>query len=389
MSNILVGVTGGIAAYKVCDVVSYFRKKGHNVDVIMTKNATEFVSPLTFETLSHNPVVTDTFKREAQWDVAHISLAKKADVFLVAPASANFIAKAANGICDDMLTTTFLAADCDKIVCPAMNVQMYENPIFSANLKKLISYGVRNVEPDDGWLACGDSGKGKLASIETVIEAVEGVLGKKNDYLGKTVLVTAGATREDIDGVRCLTNYSSGKMGKDLATAALARGAKVIYVEGLTKVDAPLGANVVKVTTTAEMYHAVMENLNGCDIVIKAAAPCDYTLKNHFENKAKGKTLSLEFEKTTDIAMQVGKEKGNRKLVIFAAETENLLEHAKEKMKNKNADMVIANDVTKKGAGFDSDTNIVSIITKKGIDAYDKMPKRELADLILDKILLI
>lgn len=386
--NVLLGVSGGIACYKACEVVSRLKKLNAGVDVVMTKHATEFVAPLTFETLSNRPVVSDMFSREREWEVEHIALAKKADLCIIAPATANVISKLAEGIADDMLTTTYLALKCPVIIAPAMNTNMYENPVIKANLDKLRKSGVIVVDSAEGRLACGDVGKGKMAEpIDIVAKAVE-VLCPKRDYAGKRVLVTAGATRENIDGVRFITNRSSGKMGIEIAKAALKRGAEVVLVKGLVQVGVPSYiSKVVAVESTEQMYEAVMANYKDCDVIIKAAAPSDYRPKKKITDKLKGEEITLELVKNPDIAKAVGKEKGERKLVVFCAETRELMESAMKKLADKNADMVVANDVTMQGAGFDSDTNIVTIAKKDGfLKSYPVMPKSQVADVILDEI---
>lgn len=386
--NVLLGVSGGIACYKACEVVSRLKKLNAGVDVVMTKHATEFVAPLTFETLSNRPVVSDMFSREREWEVEHIALAKKADLCIIAPATANIISKLAEGIADDMLTTTYLALKCPVIIAPAMNTNMYENPVIKANLEKLRKSGVIVVDSAEGRLACGDVGKGKMAEpLDIVAKAVE-VLCPKRDYAGKRVLVTAGATRENIDGVRFITNRSSGKMGIEIAKAAVKRGAEVVLVKGLVQVGVPSYiSKVVAVESTEQMYEAVMANYKDCDVIIKAAAPSDYRPKKKITDKLKGEEITLELVKNPDIAKAVGKEKGERKLVVFCAETRELMENAMKKLADKNADMVVANDVTMQGAGFDSDTNIVTIAKKDGfIKSYPVMPKSQVADVILDEI---
>ena len=386
--NVLLGVSGGIACYKACEVVSRLKKLNAGVDVVMTKHATEFVAPLTFETLSNRPVVSDMFSREREWEVEHIALAKKADLCIIAPATANIISKLAEGIADDMLTTTYLALKCPVIIAPAMNTNMYENPVIKANLDKLRKSGVIVIDSAEGRLACGDVGKGKMAEpIDIVAKAVE-VLCPKRDYAGKRVLVTAGATRENIDGVRFITNRSSGKMGIEIAKAALKRGAEVVLVKGLVQVSVPSYiSKVVAVESTEQMYEAVMANYKDCDVIIKAAAPSDYRPKKKITDKLKGEEITLELVKNPDIAKAVGKEKGERKLVVFCAETRELMESAMKKLADKNADMVVANDVTMQGAGFDSDTNIVTIAKKDGfLKSYPVMPKSQVADVILDEI---
>lgn len=386
--NVLLGVSGGIACYKACEVVSRLKKLNAGVDVVMTKHATEFVAPLTFETLSNRPVVSDMFSREREWEVEHIALAKKADLCIIAPATANIISKLAEGIADDMLTTTYLALKCPVIIAPAMNTNMYENPVIKANLEKLGKSGVIVVDSAEGRLACGDVGKGKMAEpLDIVAKAVE-VLCPKRDYAGKRVLVTAGATRENIDGVRFITNRSSGKMGIEIAKAAVKRGAEVVLVKGLVQVGVPSYiSKVVAVESTEQMYEAVMANYKDCDVIIKAAAPSDYRPKKKITDKLKGEEITLELVKNPDIAKAVGKEKGERKLVVFCAETRELMESAVKKLADKNADMVVANDVTMQGAGFDSDTNIVTIAKKDGfLKSYPVMPKSQVADVILDEI---
>lgn len=386
--NVLLGVSGGIACYKACEVVSRLKKLNAGIDVVMTKHAAEFVAPLTFETLSNRPVVSDMFSREREWEVEHIALAKKADLCIIAPATANIISKLAEGIADDMLTTTYLALKCPVIIAPAMNTNMYENPVIKANLDKLRKSGVIVIDSAEGRLACGDVGKGKMAEpIDIVAKAVE-VLCPKRDYAGKRVLVTAGATRENIDGVRFITNRSSGKMGIEIAKAALKRGAEVVLVKGLVQVSVPSYiSKVVAVESTEQMYEAVMANYKDCDVIIKAAAPSDYRPKKKITDKLKGEEITLELVKNPDIAKAVGKEKGERKLVVFCAETRELMESAMKKLADKNADMVVANDVTMQGAGFDSDTNIVTIAKKDGfLKSYPVMPKSQVADVILDEI---
>lgn len=386
--NVLLGVSGGIACYKACEVVSRLKKLNAGVDVVMTKHATEFVSPLTFETLSNRPVVSDMFSREREWEVEHIALAKKADLCIIAPATANIISKLAEGIADDMLTTTYLALKCPVIIAPAMNTNMYENPVVKANLDKLRNSGVIVVDSTEGRLACGDVGKGKMAEpVDIVAKAVE-VLCPKRDYVGKRVLVTAGATRENIDGVRFITNRSSGKMGIEIAKAAAKRGAQVVLVKGLVQVSVPSYiSKVVDVESTRQMYDAVMDNYKDCDVIIKAAAPGDYRPKKKITDKLKGEEITLELVKNPDIAKAVGKVKGERKLVVFCAETRELMKSAMQKLADKNADMVVANDVTMQGAGFDGDTNIVTIAKKDGfLQSYPVMPKSQVADVILDEI---
>lgn len=384
--KVVLGVSGGIACYKACEIVSALKKMNCEVDVIMTKHAKEFVSPLTFETLSARPVVSDMFVREREWEVEHIALAKKADVFVVAPATANVIAKIAGGIADDMLTTTILAAKCTKIICPAMNTNMYDSDENQNNLAILKSRGFIIIEGVSGRLACGDIGKGKLAPVEDIVNEIKNVLLPKQDLKGKTYLITAGGTRESIDGVRYITNRSSGKMGLAIADEVGKRGGNVILIAGSVSVTIPdYFSKVIRVDSTQEMYEAVMANMARADVILKAAAPSDYRVKNSFDNKIKGETLTLELVKNKDIAKAVGEIKGDKKLIIFCAETQNLVDFAREKLKSKNADMVIANDVTMQGAGFDVDTNIVTLITNKIEINLPKLKKSEVAKHIIDE----
>lgn len=388
--NITLGVTGGIAAYKACDIVSRLKKLGANVDVIMTKHATKLIQPLTFESLSGRPVSVDMFAKKKNFDIKHISLAKKSDLFLIAPATANVIAKLAQGIADDMLTTTALAMTCPIVIAPAMNSAMYLNDVVQKNIQLLKDRGYIFVEPDSGRLACGDTGIGKLADPKIIVDAVVKTIRPKQDFVGKKVLVTCGATREPLDGVRFITNKSSGKMGVEIAKAVMERGGEVVLVKGLTTCSIPsYFSNIVSVETTKQMLEAVMNNYKDCDVIIKAAAPSDYALEKQYDNKIKGEELVLKLVKNPDIAKEVGKVKEDRKLVIFCAETTNLIESAKKKLASKNADMVVANDVTKEGAGFDIDTNIVTIISKDKEKEYPKMLKKEVANVILDEISLL
>lgn len=386
--NVVLGVSGGIAAYKSCEIVSRFVKLGANVDVIMTEHAEEFVTPLTFETLSNNRVVRGMFEERTEHDVRHVSLAKKADALIVAPATANVIAKFAQGIADDMLSTTWLACKGLKVIAPAMNTAMYEDEATVSNLQILRSRGVVVIEPATGRLACGDTGKGKMAEPADIVGEVQSLLQPVRDFDGKTVLVTSGATEEYIDGVRVITNHSSGKMGCAIARAAAERGAKVVLVHGNMSVPVPENvAKSVAVKSTEEMMKAVLAEVPASDVVIMAAAPADYKVKNTFSQKIKSETLTLEFVKNPDIAAEVGKIKGDRILVIFSAETENLLKNAKGKLAKKNADLAVANDVTRAGAGFFVDTNAATIIDRDGnAQEYGVMPKTELADIILSAV---
>lgn len=385
-ANVVLGVTGGIACYKSCEIVSRLVKLGVNVDVIMTANSREFVTPLTFESLSHNAVTTDTFKRSASYDIKHVSLAQKADVILIAPATANIIAKIACGIADDMLSTTVLASQNSlKIICPAMNTGMYNNVICKENIAKLKSLGYIIVEPSVGRLACGDVGVGKMAEPESIVEKLQLIMDLPQDLANKSVLITVGGTEEPIDAVRVITNRSSGKMGVAVANECIARGAKVLLIAGNVSVDLPNAAEIIMVKTTDDMFNAVMNNYENCDYIIKAAAPSDYKVVDRQNNKIKTDKLNLNLEKNIDIAATVGKVKGNRKLVVFSAETDDLIQNSIRKLHSKYADIVVANDVSKQGAGFNSDTNIVSIITAdENVAEYGIMTKREVAKIIVD-----
>lgn len=386
--NIVLGVTGGIACYKACDIVSRLVKLGACVDVIMTKNATEFVSPKTFESLSHRQVVVDTFQKIEKFEIEHISLAQKADLFLIAPATYNIIGKIANGIADDMLTTTIAAAKrAIKVICPAMNTNMYTNEICISNLKKLKELGFVQVQPISGRLACGDIGVGKMQEPDVIVKKVCELLCGKQDLAGKKVLITCGGTEEAIDAVRVITNHSSGKMGIAICKECKKRGAQVTLVAGKVSIKIPELDKVVGVSTTMQMYDAVLDNSKVADYVIMAAAPSDYRPKQVASNKIKSENLVLELVKNPDIAAAVGKNKMDTKLVIFSAETENLIENAKGKLAKKNADMVVANDVTKEGAGFNVDSNIVTIITKNSVKDFDKMSKDDVAKIIVDNML--
>lgn len=385
--NIVVGVTAGIAAYKVCYVVSALKKAGAEVFVVMTENATQFVRPLTFETLSGNRVIVDTFDRDFEWEVEHVSLAKKADLFLVAPCTADFAGKLANGIADDFLSTTAMAMKCPVVLAPAMNTNMITSAAYMENERVLKERGVLTVESVSGYLACGDVGKGRMAEPDEIVDFVKKILIPNPDYANKTVLVTAGGTSEPIDPVRFITNRSSGKMGIAIAQKALARGAKVILITGNISVPVPEGAERINVSTTAEMYDAVMANMKYADVIIKAAAPSDYSVKNYSDNKIKGESITLTLKKNPDIAAAAGKIKGDKKLVIFSAETNDCEKYAREKLLAKNADLAVLNDVTQAGAGFNSDTNIVTFITKDTVEQILKTEKTVIADMLLDRIL--
>ncbi|TCS84363.1 bifunctional phosphopantothenoylcysteine decarboxylase/phosphopantothenate--cysteine ligase CoaBC [Tepidibacillus fermentans] len=390
--NILLGVSGGIAAYKAAILVSQLTKKGANVQVVMTESATKFITPLTLQTLSRNEVYLDTFAEKNPKVVSHIDIADRADLVIIAPATANIIAKLAHGIADDMLSTTLLAVQSPIIIAPAMNVHMYDHPAVKENIRILKSRGVRFIEPNAGLLACGYVGKGRLAEPEEIVAAIESYFQSSQDFKGKTFLITAGATREKIDPVRFFTNRSTGKMGYAFAEAVVERGGKVILVSGKTSLSVPANVEMILVESAEEMYQAVMNQLDNADVIIKAAAVADYRPKVVYDQKFKkgeGDWI-IEMERTKDVALEVGKRKKDHQLLIgFAAESEDVIERAKGKLKKKNMDMIIANHILLEGAGFEGDTNIVTLITKEGeqID-YPMMSKKELAHQILNQIIL-
>jgi phosphopantothenoylcysteine decarboxylase/phosphopantothenate--cysteine ligase len=383
--TIVIGVTGGIAAFKVAQLVSNLKKKGYEIHVIMTESATKFVHPITFETLSNNRVSIDTFDRNFQYDVEHISLAKKADLFVVAPATANVIGKIANGIADDMLTTTIMACTCPKIICPAMNTNMLNNPITQDNINKLKGYGYHFVDSGDGFLACGDVGSGRLANLDIIEDEIEIVLSKK-PLLNKKILISAGPTIEAIDPVRYITNHSSGKMGYSLAIAARNLGADVTLVSGKTSLKKPHKVNVIYIVSADDMFKEITSISEKFDVIIMSAAVADYRPKNVSDSKIKKSlSMSIELERTKDILEHLGKnKKENQVLIGFAMETEDLIENAKVKLEKKNADYIIANNLNEKGAGFKVDTNKVTIISKNENKEIDLMDKSDLAYLILD-----
>ena len=365
--NVVLGVSGGIACYKACEVVSRLKKLGAGVDVIMTENATKFVAPLTFQTLAKSAVVLDAFEPVKHFDIGHISLAKKADILVVAPATANVIAKFANGVADDMLSTTYLACNAPKLICPAMNTAMYEDEATVNNMRVLAERGVQFEEPSCGPLACGDVGKGRLAEPEQIVDRIVRLLTPVQDLDGKRVLVTAGGTEEPVDSVRVITNRSSGKMGFAIAEECAERGASVVLVRGNTSVPSPRCLEKeIAVKTTAEMYDACLAEADECDIFIMAAAPADYRVDGRTHGKLKADTIDLHLVKNPDIAAALGQRKGDKKLVIFAAETNDAESYAIQKLEKKHADVVVANDVTATGAGFDVDTNIATIISANG-----------------------
>lgn len=390
--SVVLGVTGGIAAYKACEVVSRLRKMGAEVYVIMTKAATEFVQPLTFETLSNHPVVTDTFARPATWEVEHIALAKRADVFVIAPATANILAKMAHGIADDMLSTTVLATKAPVLVAPAMNTGMWTAAVTRENCAVLQQRGVQFVGPDAGFLACGDTGAGRMSEPSAIVEAIAALLCPVRDMAGLRVLVTAGATRERLDPVRYMTNDSSGKMGFAVAEAAARRGAQVTVVAGSVTAAMPAGCEVVRVESTPELYEEVTARAPEMDVVIQAAAPADYRFAVTYPEKHKkahdGQPFVVELVENPDIAAAVGAAKRpGQTLVGFAAETENLLANAQKKLVKKNLDLIVANDVSQPGAGFNVDTNIATLVTAEGMTECPLRTKKELAGDILDKVL--
>lgn len=388
--EIVLGVTGGIAAYKAAEVVSRLRKMGASVHVIMTENARQFITPLTLETLSANPVVHDTFERPATWEVEHITLAKRAEVFVIAPATANILAKMACGIADDMLSTTVLATKAPVLVAPAMNTGMWTAPATRQNVETLRQRGVRFVGPEAGFLACGDEGSGRMSEPAAIVGAIEAILCPRRDMEGLRVMVTAGGTRERIDPVRYIGNDSSGKMGFALAEAARQRGAEVTLVCGHTTAKRPEGIPVTEVESTCELYDAVLARAAEQDVVIQAAAPADYRPAHPSAQKIKkqaGEGITLELVENPDIAAAVGAAKRpGQTLVGFAAETEHLLDNARRKLDKKNLDMIVANDVSQPGAGFNVDTNMATLLTREGMVECPLQSKRDLAERILDEI---
>ncbi|MBP5554455.1 MAG: bifunctional phosphopantothenoylcysteine decarboxylase/phosphopantothenate--cysteine ligase CoaBC [Lachnospiraceae bacterium] len=388
--NIVLGVTGGIACYKACELASMLVKQHADVQVIMTENATKFVTPITFEQLTGNKALTDTFDRNFVHSVEHISVADKADMVIIAPATANIIAKLAHGIADDMLTTTVLACRCPKAIAPSMNTAMLENPVTQDNIETLRHYGWEIIEPDSGRLACGAVGKGKLPAPERLLEAVLHTAAHEKDMTGKKVLVTAGPTREALDPVRYLTNHSTGKMGYAIAKAASRRGAEVVLVSGKTDLPAPAYVKVVDITSAQDMYDAVIAEAGNSDIIIKAAAVADYRPSTVADNKIK-KTdgdMSIPLERTTDILKTLGENKKEGQFLCgFSMETENMIENSKAKLSKKNLDMIAANNVKVEGAGFGVDTNILTLITAEYQKELPMMSKDQAADALLDEII--
>lgn len=388
--SIIIGVSGGIAAYKTAYLVSALSKTKADVNVIMTENACEFISPLVFETLTGNKCYVDTFDRNFKFDVEHISLAKKADIFMIAPATANVIAKIANGIADDMLTTTFLASKCKKIVSPAMNTAMFENQITQDNIAKLKKYGIGVVEPQNGLLACGDTGAGKMPEPDFLFDVIEREIAREKDMLGKKVLVTAGATMESLDPVRFLTNHSSGKMGFAIAKEAMLRGAEVTVVKANTAAEIPNFVKIVEVSSAKDMFDAVTALSDQQDIIVKAAAVADYTPESYVDSKIKKKDgeLSIPLKRTNDILKYLGENKKEGQFLCgFSMETDNMLENSKAKLSKKNADMIVANNLKDAGSGFKTDTNAVTLITKDGHKSLELKSKAEVAKEIFDEIL--
>lgn len=386
--RIVLGVSGGIAAYKAAELTREFVKQGAEVKVIMTKSATEFITPLTLQTLSENPVFTEMFSLIREHDIAHISLADFADLVLIAPATANVIGRIASGLADDLLTTVVMATKAPVLICPAMNSRMYENPLVTQNIRKLADLGYHFVEPGYGELACKTTGYGRLADLNEIVEEAASILTVK-DLTGECVLVTAGPTREPFDPVRFISNYSSGKMGYAIAIKARRRGADVVLVSGPTSLPAPRGIKLVPVSSAVEMRDAVMSNLKKATIVIKSAAVADYrpAVRSEAKIKKKAGPLSIALERNPDIIAEVGRNKGRRIVVGFAMESENLIRYAKDKLTDKNMDLIVANDLTQEGAGFQSDTNIIRIIDREGgEESLPIMDKAEVADRILDRV---
>ena len=387
--TVVLGVTGSIAAYKMADVASMLVKQHAEVHVIMTANACNFINPITFETLTSNKCLVDTFDRDFEFDVKHISLAKKADVFVVAPASANIIGKIANGIADDMLSTTIMAAECTKLVAPAMNTRMYHNRIVQDNIAKLKDYGYEFIAPASGHLACGDSGDGKLADVNVIFENIVNSLAEK-DLIGKKFVITAGPTREAIDPVRFISNRSTGKMGYALAKRAALRGADVVLISGPVSIAPPDNVKVVNIESAEDMFNAVVKESEDADVIIKSAAVADYRPVNVSDEKIKkenGGMNEIKLERTRDILAYLGEHKKDGQILCgFSMETQNLMENSVKKLNKKNADMIVANSIKDANAGFGVDTNIITIITKDDAVAYPVMTKDEVADEIINAV---
>ena len=387
---VVLGVTGSIAAYKIASLASALVKLGADVNVIMTQNATNFINPITFETLTSNKCLVDTFDRNFEYNVEHVSLAKRADVFMVAPASANVIGKIANGIADDMLTTTIMAAKCHKIISPAMNTNMYENEILQDNLKKLEKYGMEIINPANGYLACGDTGAGKMPEPEVLLQYIIRTIAFEKDLEGKNVLVTAGPTQEAIDPVRFITNHSTGKMGYSIAENCARRGANVTLVTGPVAITPPMFVDVVNVTSAADMAEEVKKRATEQDIIIKTAAVADYRPSNPATEKIKkkDKDSSIELERTEDILAYLGANKKDGQFICgLSMETENMLENSGAKLEKKNVDMIVANNLKVKGAGFGTDTNVVTFITKDDCKELEIMSKADVANCLVSEII--
>lgn len=388
--SVLLGVTGGIAAYKMAGVCSRLIKLHADTDVIMTENACHFITPITFESLTSHKCMTDTFDRNFQFDIKHISMAQKADVLLIAPATANVIGKLANGIADDMLTTTALACTCEKIIAPAMNTNMFTNQIVQDNLEKLRNYGWMVIPPDSGRLACGSVGTGKMPSEDVLVSYILKAIACEKDYAGKKVLITAGATQEALDPVRYITNHSTGKMGYAAAYRAMLRGADVTLVTGRTAIESPPFVETIQITSAEDMYNAVTERFSESDVAIMAAAVADYTPENFSENKIKKHSgdMCIPLKRTKDILSEICKSKRDNQFVCgFSMETENLIENSRRKLETKNCNMIAANSLKCSGAGFGTDTNVITLITKDNIEELPIMSKEDAADRILDTIL--
>ena len=388
--SVLLGVTGGIAAYKMAGVCSRLIKLHADTDVIMTENACHFITPITFESLTSHKCMTDTFDRNFQFDIKHISMAQKADVLLIAPATANVIGKLANGIADDMLTTTALACTCEKIIAPAMNTNMFTNQIVQDNLEKLRNYGWTVIPPDSGRLACGSVGTGKMPSEDVLVSYILKAIACEKDYAGKKVLITAGATQEALDPVRYITNHSTGKMGYAAAYRAMLRGADVTLVTGRTAIEPPPFVETIQITSAEDMYNAVTERFSESDVAIMAAAVADYTPENFSENKIKKHSgdMCIPLKRTKDILSEICKSKRDNQFVCgFSMETENLIENSRRKLETKNCNMIAANSLKCSGAGFGTDTNVITLITKDNIEGLPIMSKEDAADRILDTIL--
>ena len=387
--TIVLGVTGSIAAYKIASLASMLVKQHASVHVIMTQNATNFINPITFETLTGHKCLVDTFDRNFEFQVEHVSLAKQADLMLIAPASANVIGKMAHGIADDMLTTTVLACKAPVYVSPAMNTNMYENPIVQDNLRTLEKYGMKVIDPASGYLACGDTGAGKMPEPQTLFAYIEAELAHKKDLSGKRILITAGATQEALDPVRYLTNHSTGKMGYALAKAAMVRGAQVTLVSGQTNLEPPLFVDLVPIISAQDMYEAVESRFDETDVLIMAAAVADYRPKEYVDQKIKKKTGDnvLELARTTDIIGTLSaRKKPGQFLCGFSMETEHMLENSKKKLQKKHLDMIVANNLRTEGAGFGKDTNVVTLIREDGQMELPKLSKLEVSHRILDEI---